>query len=105
MYIMMSLTTPSKAQRKLAENVRLQRLDLDLTQEGLAIRAGVKLPTLRKFERTGMISLEAYLKLQLVLGRLDQIVTATRQNPAEFKSIDDVLKANPATNRQRGRRK
>ena len=75
---MISLITPSKAQKKLAENVRLRRLDMELTQEGLAERSGVPLPTLRKFEQKGAISLESFLKLQMVLGGLEGVLKATQ---------------------------
>ena len=53
----------SKAQKKLAENIRERRLQMELTQEGLAERSGVSLSTLRKFEQKGSISLESFLKL------------------------------------------
>ena len=75
---MISLITPSKAQKKLAEQTRARRLQMELTQAGLAERSGVALPTLRKFERTGIISLESFLKLHMVLGGLDDILKATQ---------------------------
>lgn len=101
---MISLTTPAKVQRKLAEHVRAQRLQLELTQEGLAERSGVPLPTLRKFEQKGSISLESYLKLQMVLGGLEDILKATQIKETVFSSIDDVLESNSAPTRQRGKR-
>ncbi len=55
---MASLITTAKAQKRIAANVRAQRLQIDLTQEGLARRSGVPLPTLRKFEQKGSISLD-----------------------------------------------
>jgi len=64
----MLFITTAKAQMKLARNVRLRRLSRDLTQAGLAERSGVPLPTLRKFEQKGLISLESFLKLLMVLG-------------------------------------
>jgi len=94
--------TPSKAQKKLTENVRLRRLQLQLTQEGLAARSGVPLPTLRKFEQKGTISLESFLKIQMVLGGLENILKATEVSEAEFSSIDEVLKAGNTPSRKRG---
>jgi transcriptional regulator with XRE-family HTH domain len=64
---MVSLITPSKAQKKLADNARQRRLNMDLTQEGLSKRSGVPLPTLRKFEQKGLVSLESYLKILMVV--------------------------------------
>ena len=53
----MLFISSSKAQKKLVENVRERRLQMELTQEGLAERSGVPLSTLRKFEQKGSISL------------------------------------------------
>jgi hypothetical protein len=100
----MLLITPSKAQKKLAENTRARRLATGLTQAGLAERSGVALPTLRKFEQQGVISLESFLKLYMVLGGLDALVKATEVKPSEFRSIDEVLEANNAPKRKRGTR-
>ena len=55
----MLFTSLSKAQKNIIQNIRERRLQMDLTQEGLAERSGVPLSTLRKFEQTGMISLES----------------------------------------------
>lgn len=78
---------------------------MDLTQEGLAERSGVPLPTLRKFEQKGSISLESFLKLQMVLGGLEDILKATEIKNAPFASINAVLEADRKPGRQRGRRK
>ena len=78
---------------------------MDLRQEGLAERSGVALSTLRKFERTGAISLESFLKLHMVLGGLEDILKATQIKETRFSSIDDVLEADRIPARQRGKRK
>ena len=77
---------------------------MDLTQAGLAERAGVPLPTLRKFEQQGAISLEAFLKLYVVLGELEKILGAFEASQHNFLSIDDVLDDDDKPSRQRGRR-
>ncbi|WP_306030061.1 helix-turn-helix transcriptional regulator [Stappia sp. MMSF_3263] len=85
--------------------MRARRLALELTQEGLATRSGVPLSTLRKFEQKGVISLEAFLKLLMVLGGMNEVVRALEPLDAPFSSIDDVLKADLAKPlRKRGRR-
>ena len=103
--IMISLIRPAKAQKKLAVHARARRLEMELTQEGLAERSGVALSTLRKFERTGVISLESFLKLHKVLGGLENIVKATQINDISFSSIDEVLQVKSTPTRQRGKRK
>ncbi len=99
------LITPSKAQKQITENVRLHRLQMELTQEGLAERSGVPLPTLRKFEQKGTISLESFLKIQMVLDGLENILKATEVKETEFFSIDEVLAAGKTPTRKRGKRK
>lgn len=83
----------------------MRRLQMALTQAGLAERAGVPLPTLHKFEQKGAISLESFLKIQMVLGGLEAILKATQIKDTLFSSIDEVLAADSTTTRQRGRRK
>lgn len=95
----------SKAQKKIAENVRERRLQMDLTQEGLAERSGVPLSTLRKFEQKGNISLESFLKLLFVIGGLEEVINALKPNIPNFKSIDDVLKTEAEIIKKRGRKK
>ncbi len=101
---MISLISPSKAQREIAQNLRSQRLQQNLTQEGLSLRSGVPLATLRRFERQGMISLESLLKLMMVLGMLSDVVQATGMKKREFSSLDEVLKADRKPERKRGRK-
>lgn len=102
---MMLLVSVSKAQRKLAESVRARRLLMELTQEGLAERSGVPLSTVRKFEQKGMISLESFLKLLMVLGGLEEMLIALEPVKKIFTSIDDVLKDSNDEVRKRGSRR
>ncbi|MES9881386.1 MAG: helix-turn-helix transcriptional regulator [Sedimenticola sp.] len=102
---MVSLLTVSKAQKKLPQNLRARRLNTGLTQEGLAKRSGVSLPSLRKFEQKGIISLESFLKLLMVLDALESVVKATLPEQTEFSSIDEVLETNKRPTRKKGWRK
>ena len=88
---MVSLITVSKAQRQIAEHMRVRRLAVGLTQEGLANRADVSLPTLRKFEQKGLISLESFLKLMMALNGLEKLVQSIKPDDNTFSSLDDVL--------------
>lgn len=97
----MILISPQKAQIHLAENLKQQRLSLNLTQSGLASRAGVALSTLRKFEQKGEISLSAFLKLNAALGTLVELVKATKPNTVKFSSIDEIIDEKPM--RKRGK--
>ena len=95
----------SKAQKTLAQNVRERRLQMDLTQEGLAERSGVALSTLRKFEQTGIISLESFLKILSIVGGLEEVIEVLKPNKPVFKSIDEVLKIDEKTIKKRGSKK
>ncbi len=95
----------SKAQKTLVQNVRERRLQMDLTQEGLAERSGVPLSTLRKFEQTGMISLESFLKILSIVGGLEEIIEGLKPNASVFKSIDEVIKSGEKTVKKRGSKK
>ena len=99
---MLSLITVSKTQQKIAENIREIRLTKGLTQSGLASRSGVSLPTLRKFEQKGAISLESFLKLSMALGCVENLINALKMSPEGFKSIDDVIQEPKTKKPQRG---
>jgi len=101
---MMTLITPSKAQKELAKNLRARRLVMGLTQAGLSERSGVALATLRKFERTGAISVKSLCKLMMTVGGLEQLVEASAPAQSKFTSIDEVLAGNKPSPRQRGYR-
>ncbi|KUF45171.1 transcriptional regulator [Myroides marinus] len=95
----------SKVQIKIVESIRDRRLQMELTQEGLSVRAGVALSTLRKFEQKGVISLDSFLKILSVVGGLEEIVDALKPKEQDFKSIDEVLKTEQKSTRKRGSRK
>lgn len=95
----------SKTQRKIVENIRDRRLQMELTQEGLSERSGVPLSTLRKFEQKGVISLESFLKILSVVGGLEEMLDALKPKEQHFKSIDEVLKSEEKSTRKRENRK
>lgn len=101
---MIALISPSIAQKKIAQNLKERRLQMNLTQEGLSVRSGVPLATLRKFEQQGLISLESLLKLMMVLGMLEAMVEATKFSQTSFSSIDEVIALESSPKRKRGRK-
>ena len=93
------------SQKNIIQNIRERRLQMDLTQEGLAERSGVPLSTLRKFEQTGMISLESFLKILSIVGGLQEMIEGLKPNTPAFKSIDEVIKIDEKTIKKRGSKK
>ena len=99
--ISVEFTTPSEVARGIAERVRKRRLEANLTQAGMAKRADIKLPTYRKFEKTGIISLRGLLQIAWSLHMLDDFETLFSRR--EYQSIREVIddKNKP---RKRGKR-
>jgi transcriptional regulator with XRE-family HTH domain len=89
----MELRTPRDVQRELARRFKTRRLAKNLTQEGLAARSGVSWSSLKRFEYTGLIALDALLKLSLVLGCLSDFdgVCADEGQSLLSRSLDELL--------------
>ncbi len=101
--VSIELKTPRDVQRELAGRFRARRLAMNLTQEGLAARSGVSWSSLKRFEYTGLIALDALLRLAHVLGCLgdfDRVCTDNAQSLAS-KSLDEIL--SEAKPRRKGR--
>ena len=94
------LYTPEEVALRLAEHTRRLRLNLKWKQSTLAERAGVSLPTLRRFERTGLISLKHLLRLAFALGRVDDFWTLLE--PSVAGSIKELEANEAAVGRKRG---
>ena len=98
----MQLYDPDEAARRLADHVRAERLRQELTQDSLAKRSGVSLPTIQRYERTGQTTVENLLKLCHALGRLDEFAELLAPPPASSLSELEGLEQTPK--RQRGSR-
>lgn len=89
--------------RDIATRVRMRRLELNLPQEEMAKRSGVKLPTYRKFEQTGLISLKGLLQIAFALDCLDDFEVLFSRR--KYQNIEDVINERNAKKRQRAGRK
>ena len=65
------IITPQEMLTHLAVQAKAKRLSMNLAQEKLALRSGVSYGVLKKFERTGQISLASLLKIALTLESLE----------------------------------
>ena len=86
---------------RIAEKVKVRRLEMNLTQEGLCVRAGIKIPTYRRFERTGEISLKVLLQIAFALNALRDFESLFVQK--QYQSLDEVL-AETNVKRKRGKK-
>ena len=75
-----NISSPSDIALQIAARVKTRRLELDLTQEGLAARAGVKFATYRRFEQTGEISLKGLLQVGFALNALTDFDALLRKS-------------------------
>jgi len=86
----LSLKTPEDTAQDLALKLKALRLAKKWKRSTLADRSGVTEASLRRFEQTGKISLNHFLKLIHALGRLDE--TASLLNPQEAGSLKELKK-------------
>lgn len=96
----LELHSPDDIARSLAERIRARRLAVDLTQAGLAARSGVTLASLKRFERTGAVSLESLIRLALALDVAGDFLPLFTPRPVQ--SLDEWI-AQPVA-RKRGTR-
>jgi len=83
---------PSDIQNQLRQKFKTRRKQLGYTQTELAERSGVSLGSLKRFETTGQISLESFLKLAFVLECINELSRVCEKNKQkEFCSIEEVL--------------
>ena len=62
------LKSPSDINMDLAMRVRKRRQEKKITQAVLSVRSNVSLGSVKRFERTGEISLSSLIKIAFVLG-------------------------------------
>lgn len=87
--ISFNLSTPDDVAKQIAAKVKARRLELNLTQEGIATRAGLKFATYRRFEQTGEISLKGLLQIGFALNALSEFDTLFAQK--QYQSLNDIL--------------
>ena len=63
------LRPPKDVRLDIAARLKAVRLSQNLTQAELSAKSGVPLPTLRRFEREGEISMKWFVNLMLALRR------------------------------------
>lgn len=99
--IALSISNPNDMAHKIATNVKLRRLELNLTQDGLATRAGIKFATYRRFEQTGEISLKGLLRIGFALNALADFDALFARK--QYQTLDEVLNEKSVT-RKRGKK-
>jgi len=93
-----TLFSPGEQLQQIGANARELRLAQNLTRKTLAERAGVSDSTIKRFETTGQISLDALMLLASALGVAHQLAGLFQH--AHPVSLDELKK----TGRRRGRK-
>jgi transcriptional regulator with XRE-family HTH domain len=87
---------PRDIRLELADKHKKLRKQQGLSQSELAERSGVSLGSLKRFETKGQVSLESFLKLAFVLGRLSDFesVLNPEQNLQHIEKLFSSKKKN-----------
>lgn len=103
--VSININSPTEVAEGIARRARARRLQLNLSQKTLSERSGVSYGTLKKFERTGQIALQALLKIALVLDELTIFEGLFTNKHDELPaSLDELLRQPDASpTRKRGR--
>ncbi|WP_209451674.1 helix-turn-helix domain-containing protein [Allofrancisella frigidaquae] len=97
------LKSPYEMAKDIAKRAQAKRLSLNLSQQTLSKVSGVSYGTLKKFERTGQISLESLLKIAIVLDEFEKFEQLFVKNAEEIPTSLDELLVEEST-RKRGRK-
>ena len=84
--------TPTEIDREIARRVRAVRRRRKISQEKLSARSGVSLGSLKRFERTGQISLLSLTKLAVALDMQRELERLFTEVP--FLTIEEVIHEN-----------
>jgi len=83
--------TPQEVLEEIADKFRKRRKVLRLTQQMIADRSGVSYGSIKRFERTGKISLESLLQLALVVDSLPDFGELFKAPDELPGSLDDII--------------
>ena len=83
------LYAPSDVAMALAQRLKGIRKRRKITQRQLAARSNVSYASLCRFEQTGLISLEGFIKISMELGVVDEVKDLFTR--PVYHSIEEVL--------------
>ncbi|MBU3928136.1 MAG: helix-turn-helix transcriptional regulator [Bacteroidetes bacterium] len=91
---------PVSIMKGIAVRMRARRLELNLTQKGLATKAGVSMGSLKRFENSHEISLKHLIMIAVVLDATEEFEHLFSKR--QYESIEEVLKMSKVKKRERG---
>lgn len=81
--------TAEEMNQKLAQRVRNIRKRRKVSQEALSEKSGVSYGSIKRFEKTGMISLLSLTKIAMALGCTNEITNMFTDIP--YRNIEEVI--------------
>jgi transcriptional regulator with XRE-family HTH domain len=100
--LFVNANSPGALKLGLAARARARRLEMNLTQKGMAARAGIPVATYRRFETTGDISVSNLILVSVVLRMTSDIEKLFSER--RYQNIDEVINAEKLRARKRGRK-
>jgi len=101
--ISLFMMLPHEVAVYIAHQAQAKRLSLNFSQKTLSKHSGVSFGVIKKFERTGEISLKSLLKIALALNSLEEFKNLFKTTALENSvSLDDIIKLKDKK-RKRGR--
>lgn len=91
-----NVLSPPQIKIQIAQRARQKRLQLNLSRKTLSLQSGIPISTLKRFETTGDISLDALLCMAMVLDSLSEFAEL-------FQLYPPYLLKQAQSDRQRGR--
>ena len=82
------LKSPQEVMQDIALRAKAKRLEQNLTQQGLSVRSGVSLGTIKRFERFGEISLKSLIDIALALGCMEDFEELFKVNQTPTSLFD-----------------
>jgi transcriptional regulator with XRE-family HTH domain len=98
----MDSCNPYAIAKGIAGNLKMRRLELNLSQQSLADKSGVSLGTLKRFENRFEISLKHLLMLAVAMDASDEFIPLFSKR--KYESIDEVINTKEVKKRLRGKR-
>jgi transcriptional regulator with XRE-family HTH domain len=81
--------TPTDIQKKIAKNFVSRRKEHKLTQRQISDSSGVPVPSIKKFEQSGEISLKSLVKLSRAMEYEDELLKLF--TTPYYTNIEDML--------------
>ena len=101
-YLSLNDWIPNEAKNALAAQAKETRLARGWKRETLSSKTGIPVPTIKRYETTGDISLKQFLDLVFVLGDLEKLKTVFEPSKPFYTSLDDIMLEKTSLKRQRG---